>query len=307
MIGIIYSNNNTAVTNAVSQKNGAFHGPRVHVLPADLGGQVSIRIAHSINRWKSTSFQWIFITKYCWQLWAYGMKMIKTYWNNISKDPNKSGQCNPRSSRWPFFFPPLLAELANPWLRQGISTQTRAVTCAKDVGLKKLRAWSSRWISLHSFMIFSVSCCKTTISMARACPFTCLSPLQNSAMVIRPSPSSRIVKRHWQSDMRTSKACIYCCTLVRLIADSNSSGESIPSPSSSSASKRVSSLRRNLLASCRWLSIKISASLAVLSSVSFKNRAVTIRITAKTTSGFSSQQKGTSQKNMASWKKSQEE
>lgn len=38
------------------------------------------------------------------------------------------------------FFPPLLAELANPWLRQGISTQTRAVTCAKDVGLKKLRA-----------------------------------------------------------------------------------------------------------------------------------------------------------------------
>lgn len=51
MIGIIYSNNNTAVTNAVSQKNGAFHGPRVHVLPADLGGQVSIRLLTAMGLW----------------------------------------------------------------------------------------------------------------------------------------------------------------------------------------------------------------------------------------------------------------
>lgn len=59
MIGIIYSNNNTAVTNAVSQKNGAFHGPRVHVLPADLGGQVSIRLLTAMGLWDENDLKHI--------------------------------------------------------------------------------------------------------------------------------------------------------------------------------------------------------------------------------------------------------
>ena len=133
-----------------------------------------------------------------------------------------------------------------------------------------------RWMSWHSFMSLAFSRCKTKISKARACPLSCIRPLQNSAVVIRPSPSSRISKSGWQSRTLTSRDVKKPCTLGRLIAAANSSLVRLPSPSSSAARKSSSSLFWASRAIRRLSSMTMSASLAALAKVSLRNRAVTI-------------------------------